>query len=303
MHELILHHYDPSPFSEKVRLVLGLKRLAWRSVIVPMVLPKPDLMPLTGGNRRTPVLQIGADIFCGTGLIASELERRFPEPSIYPGQSRGLCEMLSLWADRVLFAPSSGYAIRDGTHFPASFYRDRAAMRGHAPVEPGRLRDEAPHHLEQLQLHLGYVEQALADGRPFVLGEAASIADFASYSRAWWARLFGGDQGELAELPRTDAWMRRVAAIGHGERQEMTPRAALDIAKAAVPETTDSTAVSANVRLGDRITMATDGFGLDPVEGEVAAITDEAVALRRIDAEVGAVVVHVPRMGYAARPV
>src|SRR5436190_12933567 len=70
--ELIFHHYDPSPFSEKVRLVLGLKRLAWSSVIVPMVLPKPDLVPLTGGNRRTPVLQIGADVYCGTNLIGCQ---------------------------------------------------------------------------------------------------------------------------------------------------------------------------------------------------------------------------------------
>ena len=132
MDDFILHHYDPSPFSEKIRLVLGLKQLTWRSVIVPMVLPKPDLMPLTGGNRRTPVLQIGADIYCGTSLIASELERRFPEPTIYPGQSRGVCEMLSLWADQLLFVPSSNYAIRDATHFPESFYRDRAAMRGTA---------------------------------------------------------------------------------------------------------------------------------------------------------------------------
>jgi len=37
--ELILHHYDPSPYSEKVRLMFGLEALTWRSVIVPMVLP------------------------------------------------------------------------------------------------------------------------------------------------------------------------------------------------------------------------------------------------------------------------
>ncbi|MEO6033310.1 MAG: glutathione S-transferase N-terminal domain-containing protein, partial [Burkholderiaceae bacterium] len=51
--DLILHHYWTSPFSEKVRLVLGHKKLAWRSVIVPTILPKPDVMALTGGYRRT----------------------------------------------------------------------------------------------------------------------------------------------------------------------------------------------------------------------------------------------------------
>ena len=32
MAEFILHHYAMSPYSEKIRLALGLKRLAWRSV-------------------------------------------------------------------------------------------------------------------------------------------------------------------------------------------------------------------------------------------------------------------------------
>src|SRR5260370_6575883 len=81
--ELILHHYDFSSFSEKVRLVLGMKGIEWRSVSIPSTLPKPDYMPLTGGYRRAPALQIGADIYCDSVRIIAELEERFPEPSIY----------------------------------------------------------------------------------------------------------------------------------------------------------------------------------------------------------------------------
>ncbi|CAF0793916.1 unnamed protein product [Adineta ricciae] len=62
--ELILHHYESSPFGEKIRLALGLKNLHWRSVINSVVPPRPFLTPLTGGYRRIPVLQIGADIYC-----------------------------------------------------------------------------------------------------------------------------------------------------------------------------------------------------------------------------------------------
>ena len=54
MSDLILHHFDLSPFAEKVRLMLGLKQLSWRSVEIPMVMPKPDLIALTGGYRKTP---------------------------------------------------------------------------------------------------------------------------------------------------------------------------------------------------------------------------------------------------------
>lgn len=66
---LILHHYPMSPFSEKVRAVLGFKKLAWKSMLIPTVIPKPDLLALTGGYRKTPVLQVGADMYCDTALI------------------------------------------------------------------------------------------------------------------------------------------------------------------------------------------------------------------------------------------
>ena len=69
MNELILHHYPTSPFAEKIRLVLGYKQLSWKSVIIPMMMPKPDVVSLTGGYRRTPILQIGADVYCDSALI------------------------------------------------------------------------------------------------------------------------------------------------------------------------------------------------------------------------------------------
>lgn len=87
MVEIILHHYPASPYSEKIRLAFGLKELAWHSVLIPPMTPRPDLHPMTGGYRRTPVLQIGADIYCDTQLILRTLERLYPEPSLFPRQS------------------------------------------------------------------------------------------------------------------------------------------------------------------------------------------------------------------------
>ena len=84
MSQLILHHYPTSPFAEKIRLIFGYKKLAWHSVIIPRIMPKPDLTALTGGYRRTPVMQIGADIYCDTALIADLLEKIAPAPSLYP---------------------------------------------------------------------------------------------------------------------------------------------------------------------------------------------------------------------------
>jgi glutathione S-transferase len=74
--ENILHHYDPAPFREKVRLALGPKRLEWKPVKVGAVPPRPLLDLLTGGcgYRRLPGLQIGADIECDTQIIFQALE-------------------------------------------------------------------------------------------------------------------------------------------------------------------------------------------------------------------------------------
>jgi hypothetical protein len=82
MTDIILHHYETSPYSEKVRLGLGLKGLAWETVEIPVIMPKSDLTALTGGYRKTPVLQIGAN-YCDSQLIMRELERRHPTPNFF----------------------------------------------------------------------------------------------------------------------------------------------------------------------------------------------------------------------------
>lgn len=90
MTDLILHHFAHSPFSEKVRLVLGWKKLSWRSVKVPVMLPKPDVVALTGGYRRTPFLQIGADVYCDSALMCRVIDEVAPAPPLYPPAATGM---------------------------------------------------------------------------------------------------------------------------------------------------------------------------------------------------------------------
>ena len=138
MSDLILHEYESSPFSEKVRLVMGLKGLAYRSVEVPVMLPKPDVVALTGGYRRTPFLQVGADVYCDSALICRLLEQRAPQPSLYPHVLTDLQHIVSNWADSTLFWAAIPYALQAGglaqrladasPDFLKAFGADRAAM-------------------------------------------------------------------------------------------------------------------------------------------------------------------------------
>lgn len=92
MSGIILHSFDASPFTQKALRLLGLKRLSWRAVTTPMILPRPELVALAGGYRGTPLMQIGAELYIDSQLIAGELEKRFPTPTLFPGGALG-CRM------------------------------------------------------------------------------------------------------------------------------------------------------------------------------------------------------------------
>ena len=300
MAELILHHYDISPYAEKIRLAFGLKGLAWRSVIVPMVLPKPGLMLLTGGFRRTPVLQIGADIYCDTLRIAMELDRRFPDPSLLPEDGSGFDAVLATWAERVLMWPTARYVTgmnREG--LSEGFFRDRSAMRGHEAPSMERVAADLPHQKGQLRLMLGWVEDLLTQPGPDLAGRTPRLADFALYQRLWWLKALDGKAAHiLAGYPRIRDWMARIEAIGHGQRSELSPAEALRIASETEPETPTSGSASGDIPPGLRVRVATEDFALDPVEGEVVHATPTEISIRREDPKTGGIHVHFPRLGY-----
>jgi glutathione S-transferase len=298
--DLVLHHYDPSPYSEKARLVFGLKGLAWRSVIVPMVLPKPLLLPLTGGFRRTPVLQIGADIYCDTLRIAMELDRRHPDPPVLPDPGMGFDNILATWAERVLMWPTARYVTgMNREALSAPFFADRSAMRGHATPSMAEVEASLPHHERQLHLMLGWIEDVLADGRNHPSGERPRLSDFAVYQRLWWLKALEGKAAQALDLyPRIQAWMSRVAEIGHGKRTELTPDEALAIGKDATPAPIPAEIEADGPAPGTFVAVATEDFAPDPVQGTVVYATRDEIAIRRDDPRTGVLHVHFPRLGY-----
>lgn len=305
MSELILHNYDFSNYAEKARLVLGYKGLAWRSVTIPPVAPKPDLTPLTGGYRRTPVLQIGADIFCDTALILRELERRKPVPTLYPSSLAPLARTIAYWAENQLFRPIS-LAVSATNHdvLPANLQVDRSLMRGLPPPDAETVRRAGQRSMPALRLGIATVDGLLADDRPWIAGSSTSLADFAVYHALWFitARTQRLTQ-ELAPYPRILSWMERMRAFGHGSVAPMDAGEALAVAAAATPNRPGpSEPFPEDPPLGTRVRIRADDYGRDPVEGELVLLAGDEIAVRRTDAMVGEVVVHFPRLGYDLRP-
>jgi glutathione S-transferase len=304
MTDIILHHYETSPYSEKVRLGLGLKGLAWASVEIPVVMPKPNLTALTGGYRKTPVLQIGADIYCDSQLIMRELERRHPSPSFYPA-GRGAADALAWWAEKTTFSPAVSLAFakrRDA--LPEGFLEDRAKFSGRN-IDPVAMLAAVPNLLDQLRAHFDWLDQMLTDGRPFLQGSFAGLADLAAYHPVWFLRQnFGSAAAPLDGFPRLVSWAERIAAVGHGTRSRMTAGKALDTARnsASIARATADPQDPIGRKPGQTVAITPDDTGRDPVVGELVASDVHEIVIRRIDPGVGELCVHFPRAGFVVGP-
>jgi glutathione S-transferase len=300
MTDIILHHYDTSPYAEKVRTGLGLKGLAWASVELPQIMPKPNLTALTGGYRKTPVLQIGADIYCDSQLIMRELERRHPTPSFYPA-GRGAADALAWWAEKTMFLPAVSIAFAKRPEvLPKGFLEDRAKFSGRN-IDPVVMLAAVPNQLDQLRAHFDWLDQTLADGRSFLQGCAVGLSDLAAYHPVWYLRQnFGSAAAPLDGFPRLLSWAERVAAIGHGRRSPMTSEQALDVARTAISIAKASTDAKDPIgrKPGQVVSVTPDDTGRDPVIGELVTSGIDEIVIRRRDPAIGEVCVHFPRAGF-----
>jgi glutathione S-transferase len=312
MPELILHHYPRSPFSEKTRLILGYKKLAWKSVMVPPIMPKPDVLALTGGYRRTPVLQVGADIYCDTALICDVLEHVQPQPSLYPPHLKGVARVFAQWADTTLHWTSMGYSLqpKGWEHVFAkappdaakAFAEDRKAMTGSmVRLRPGDATSAYRSYLRRIA--------HMAEEHDFLFGTEPCVADFAAYHPLWYTRVQVPVLGDILNgTPAVVEWMDRMAAIGHGSMDRFSPADAITVAKSAEPMPAGQNLLidsafqdDHGIALGSAVTIAAEAFGTERTEGLLMAATRTHYTLQRETPRIGTVHVHFPRVGYVLR--
>jgi glutathione S-transferase len=303
--EIILHNYPQSPVAEKVRMAFGIKGLAWHDVEIPRLPPKPMLTVLTGGYRRTPVMQIGADVFCDSQCILRELERRHPSPSFMPTSHAGLMWCLSRWTDGALFDLAVKLVLGSaGDNLPKDFAEDRGRLYLGQDWAKGLKTANAqlPHLVAQMRAPLSWLDAQMSDGRKFLLGAQPAAIDAQIYHVIWFVRgRWDGGPAFLSEFPNLVRWESNVHAIGHGTRSVLHPEEAIEIAKAAGP--VSETGVAPNdpqgleVGMPVRVSPDVDG-GEQPVDGTVRSADAETIGLDRSTAQTGPVCVHFPRAGY-----
>jgi glutathione S-transferase len=306
MTDFILHHYPTSPFSEKIRLIFGAKKLAWKSVTIPVVMPKPDVIALTGGYRKTPFMQIGADIYCDSALIARKIDELAPTPSLYPAKLAASVLALSQWVDTVFFNIAVSHVFKPANlaHMFANapeqleaLTKDRAAMRAKGTVR----RMGSLEALATTQSFLGDLDRQFASGTRYAAGDELSIADFSIYHCLWFMRRAPGSAKLLEPYTHVAAWMQRIKEFGHGQASELSSSDAISIAQYAKPQSVAQPQDAGDIRVGDPVEVVPTDYGLDPSPGALVSCTADEIVIRRIDPRATDVFVHFPRMNYELR--
>ena len=307
---IILHQYEASPFAEKVRLALRLKNLAWSKVDIPTVMPKPDLMPLTGGYRRTPILQIGAEIYCDTALILKKLEQRFPEPPLINAGQEGTQSMIASWTDRQWFHLSVGLVFgSNADKIPDALKKDREAMTGRS-YGGAELVEKLPMLKDQWRAHLSWVEERLTAGRgagagSWLFGSKPGMSDVHAHMNIWFVRRNVPDFAKacLREAPRVQDWYDRISEIKGQEAELITAEQALDISRQAAPRLLAASAGTEpqGLRPGDRVAISPDDTAPCWVKGELVSAHPDHLTLQKVDDAISTLHIHFPRAGYLVK--
>jgi glutathione S-transferase len=249
------------------------------------------------------VLQAGADIYCDSICIIRELERRFPEPSLFPGGAAGMIWGVSRWTDGALFRNVIALVFVDaGESMPAEFWADRGTLYFGAGFDQDAIRAQLPELLASIRAQLGWMEARAATGRIFMLGDRPGLPDALCYYLLWFIRgRYSKGPEFLSQFPNLCAWEQRVAALGHGNPSELSAVEALEIAQGAEPAAPEKVDPDdpLGLQLGDAVQILPEDMdGVTAVAGRLRFLDAQTVTLDRDDERVGRVAIHFPRIGY-----
>jgi glutathione S-transferase len=299
---IILHHYENSPYAEKIRLMFGLTNSGWNSLLSPFYPPRPNVDPLTGGYRRIPVAQIDADIFCDSALIAQEVAVVTGKASLDLATVEGDALVLMKQAEEQVFfaavsaVPKSRLVAAMLRQFgPMGAYRfvkDRTSL-----MSGGTSRPPSPEKAKLiLRAFLDALEAKLS-ACAWVGGDAPSVADFACYHPLWLHLSCSGKPLNAGQNVLN--WYKAVSDIGHGQRREITQAEAFEVAKASEPRALPTNGTLGDFQAGQVVQIAPIDYGVVPVTGTLAAVTESRIIIARESSEFGTLHVHFPREGYA----
>ena len=301
---MILHHYESSPYAQKIRLMFGYTHSSWCSLLSPAWPPRPNVDPLSGGYRRIPIAQLGADIFCDSAIIAQEIAIANGNSALDPFTAAGPALALMERAEgEGFFAAITSVPTRHllGTMLrnfgPLGAYRfvkDRSGL-----LKGGTSKPAEAAAAKEIMRGLFETLQDMLAVQPWIGGEAPGIADFAIYHPIWLHLTCNGELPPGAKELRD--WYQRVGDFGHGDRREITQEEAFESARSSTPRPLPVSETTHEATPGQSVEIHPQDYGVVPVRGTLAAVTTDRLILTRQTDMFGELHVHFPRRGYVLK--
>lgn len=299
-HPLILHNYVISPFSEKVRAALGMLGASWQSAIIPETPPRHKLEPMIGGYGRTPVAQVGADLYCDSKIIFHWLAQHYNTPTLDVfTRSQEEQEYLTYMERDFLFASVMGAMgwplvkksmrnMAPQSRFTILFDRIKMGKAANIPMPDSKQAKVI------LAKDIPALESRLTD--TFLFGPEPSYGDFALYQSLWMIKEVG-ERKHLDNYPNILAWFERIQQFGNGTSTVISPDQALQTALTSVPADIPDT-MQNDPMIGNQVSIAPTDYRLEPSTGILRGVSDVEWIIERNSAPSGLVHVHFPRQGF-----
>lgn len=304
MSVLILHNYAMSPFSQKMRSMLGYAGLNWQSVVCREMPPRPQLEILAGGYRKIPVGQIGADVFCDTRSIASEVARLSAKPELALENCSQAVQDYVARVDLDIFFAS---LLNSGTRRMASkvwqamsamdigrFFMDRVRIGRRASVNavgPKEARAVFRSHLQDLEARLN---------RDFIFGDEPNHGDFSAFHSLWFVTDLA-EAGHVKSYPHVQAWMDRMRSFGEGVCTEISADEALEQARQSEPRNIPIDDKMDDL-IGQPVSIGPSDYAKDRTTGRLVGSSRNYWILSRKEPTLGMVHTHFPKQGYQLKP-
>ncbi|ORX49476.1 hypothetical protein DM01DRAFT_1338148 [Hesseltinella vesiculosa] len=310
---VILHWYPPSPFANKIAWILNYKQIKYKTVLNDKTEPRPLRRPLDAGYRKTPILQIGNQVFADTRLIIDELEARFPVPSVYPLTRAGIptktmaLGLSSYLSGPVFLAVTTQFDI---SRLGAAFMQDRASFNGAKTFNVEKYNSLKPYLRIELDAQVDRIYQGLttrADGSTsFVLDtDTASEADFSLAMITFFLRGILGADLIKSRYPLLASHFTQMASLGQhhltAQQPDLTAEDALAIASQE-PSVVEPGLVSGQFQIGQKVAVTPLDTGRQPSEGELVALATDRVVIKNQSKLAGVVYTHFPLIGFVITP-
>ena len=223
---LTLYQFEISPFCDKIRRVMHVKRVPYQTREVGLLEAQLGFRKVNPTGKVPALIADDGSAVCDSTEIAYWLEERYPDPPLVPRdpRERALMHMLEDWADESLYFYEMrlrfGIAHNRARTLPKLLASENAAVKLVAPlIAPRAIKSQTTAQgigrksdrqvLTELGRHLDAIAALLAGG-DYLVGNRLSLADIAIYAQLF--AIADADEGRVAVDARREivAFMARV---------------------------------------------------------------------------------------------